>query len=63
MKLVFDFAGSQDLVAQIGQGAPADVVATADTSTMADLAGSVGDPRTFVTNRCRSPSPPGTRPA
>ena len=49
----FSFAGSSDLVAQIQEGAPADVFASADQPTMdklsaADLAGS--DPVPFATN-------------
>ncbi len=47
------FAGSSDLVAQVQQGAPADVVATADTVTMDRLATEgllAGDPVAFATN-------------
>lgn len=50
VKVVFDFAGSQDLVAQIGQGAPADVLATADTSTMERVSGDTTTPQVFATN-------------
>ena len=59
VKVVFDFAGSQDLVAQIGQGAPADVIATADTSTMDELAGQTSTPRVFATNALAIAVAPG----
>jgi len=59
VKVVFDFAGSQDLVAQIGQGAPADVIATADTSTMDKLAGKTAAPQVFATNRLAIAVAPG----
>lgn len=48
------FAGSQALVAQVEQGSPADVIATADTATMDRLARAgrlASTPRIFATNR------------
>lgn len=52
LSLTFDFQGSQDLVASLAQGAPADVLATASTSTMDDAASQslVGEPTEFATN-------------
>lgn len=49
----FSFAGSQQLVANIADGAPADVIATANQATMQTLvsAGLVSTPRTFARNR------------
>lgn len=52
-KVTFNFAGSSDLVAQLSQGASADVFASADTTTMTKAvdAGLVsGDPVAFATN-------------
>lgn len=53
--VVFNFAGSNQLATQIGQGAPADVFASANTAQMdvAVEAGRVdaGAPQIFVTNR------------
>jgi molybdate transport system substrate-binding protein len=51
VKVAFDFAGSNDLVAQLQQGAPADVLATADTASMDDAGGLVGAPRAFAGNK------------
>jgi len=42
VKVTFNFAGSGDLATQIGQGAPVDVFASADESTMAKAVGSSG---------------------
>jgi molybdate transport system substrate-binding protein len=50
VKVVFDFAGSQDLVAHVEQGAPADVIATADTTSMERLSGETSAPHVFATN-------------
>lgn len=49
----FSFAGSSDLVSQISEGAPADVIATADEKNMDTLAGDdllAGDPQIFASN-------------
>jgi molybdate transport system substrate-binding protein len=53
--VAFNFAGSQQLAQQLGQGAPADVFASANNTQMnvAVTAGRIisGTPRTFVRNR------------
>ena len=49
--VTFNFAGSNDLVTQLRQGAPADVLATADTKSM-DAVGELTDaPQAFAGNR------------
>jgi molybdate transport system substrate-binding protein len=53
-KVTFNFAGSSALAAQINQGAPADVFASASPTTMktvTDAGGGDGAPTTFVTNQ------------
>lgn len=61
-KVTFSFAGSSDLVAQITQGAPADVFASADAANMtkATDAGVVaGSPSDFASNTVTIVVPPG----
>ena len=56
----FSFAGSQDLVAQIQNGAPADVIATADTTTIGQVSHELlGEPRTFARNTLVIVTAPG----
>jgi molybdate transport system substrate-binding protein len=52
-KVTFSFGPSNTLASQVNEGAPADVLATADEATMktASGAGSVSAPRTFTRNR------------
>jgi molybdate transport system substrate-binding protein len=52
-KVVLSFGASSDLVAQIGQGAPADVFASADQANMkklSDAGKAAGAPSVFATN-------------
>lgn len=57
----FNFAGSSDLVAQLEQGAPADVFASADTKNMNKAIGDDlvdGDPVEFARNTLEIATPP-----
>ncbi len=56
-----NFAGSSDLVAQIQEGAPADVLASADEASMdkATADGLVGTPTVFAANTLEIAVPPG----
>lgn len=60
--VAFSFAGSSDLVSQIRNGAPADVFASADEPTMAELTSTdlaTGWPRDFATNTLEIAVAPG----
>ena len=59
VKVNFDFAGSNDLVTQLQQGAPADVLATADTGNMDKVAGKTGAPQDFAGNKLMIAVEPG----
>ncbi|MFJ5699617.1 molybdate ABC transporter substrate-binding protein [Arthrobacter sp. NPDC093139] len=64
-KITLSFAGSPDLVAQITQGAPADIFASADTKNMTKLTDAKlidGAPLAFATNVLEIAVPP-TNPA
>lgn len=57
----FNFAGSSDLVAQIQQGAPADVFASADTKNMDKASADdlvAGTPTDFASNTLEIATPP-----
>lgn len=59
-EVTLSFGASSELVAQINQGAPADVFASADEKNMGKLEpGSVGEPADFATNRLEIIVAPG----
>jgi molybdate transport system substrate-binding protein len=61
LTITYSFAGSGALVTQIQHGAPADVIATADTASMKKLtdAGLVETPTTFAHNKLQILVAPG----
>lgn len=63
VRVAFDFAGSSALVRQLHEGAPADVLATADSTTMqqAVAAGDAAASHVFAHNRLEIVVPRGNR--
>jgi molybdate transport system substrate-binding protein len=62
VEVVVNHAGSQTLAAQISEGAPADVFASADATQMdaiADTGGVAGEPEIFTANRLEIAVEPG----
>ncbi|HEX5642778.1 MAG TPA: molybdate ABC transporter substrate-binding protein [Thermoleophilia bacterium] len=57
--VTFNFAGSNDLVTQLRQGAPADVLATADTRSMEVAGDLVDEPLAFAGNKLAVAVAPG----
>jgi len=57
--VAFSFAGSQTLAAQLEQGAPADLLATADEATAAKVAARLDPLRVLAHNRLALVTPPG----
>lgn len=53
VKVTFNFAGSQQLAAQVQQGAPADVFAAADQANLGKVADLVDAPQVFARNELR----------
>lgn len=59
VKVTISFGGSSDLVAQIEDGAPADVFASADTKNMDKLGDLATAPQDFAANTLEIATPPG----
>jgi molybdate transport system substrate-binding protein len=62
VRVELSFGGSTDLAAQLMEGAPADVFASADTTTMDKVVAddlSAEDPRDFASNTLEIATPPG----